>query len=285
MAYGTTPTSTTSLGANQFPASAVYTPNTAGGNFTALQGGPVSSADGNGNVSAPVATYVPDGNDVALGTSTDAANANSVVGQLKQIKTNTASVTVGALPALPAGGNTIGGVELVDSGGTNKAAISAAGAVKVDNSAVTQPVSGTVTANQGGTWTVQPGNTANTTPWLTQPVAGASGGSTPSHAISAATTNATNVKASAGLLYGLSISNTNAAARYFKLYDKATAPIVGTDTPKMTIQVPGNGTVIRAFPVGLAFAAGIGYAATGAITDGDTTAIGLNDLSMDLDYK
>lgn len=30
----------------------------------------------------------------------------------------------------------------------------------------TQPVSGTITANQGGTWTVQPGNTANTTPWL-----------------------------------------------------------------------------------------------------------------------
>ncbi|HYB61972.1 MAG TPA: hypothetical protein VEH50_10905 [Methylomirabilota bacterium] len=30
----------------------------------------------------------------------------------------------------------------------------------------TQPVSGTVTANEGGTWTVQPGNTANTTPWL-----------------------------------------------------------------------------------------------------------------------
>lgn len=39
-------------------------------------------------------------------------------------------------------------------------------AIKVDNSAVTQPVSGTVTANQGGTWTVQPGNTANTTAWL-----------------------------------------------------------------------------------------------------------------------
>lgn len=42
----------------------------------------------------------------------------------------------------------------------------------------TQPVSGTVTANQGGTWTVQPGNTANTTAWkvdgsaVTQPVSG-----------------------------------------------------------------------------------------------------------------
>lgn len=38
---------------------------------------------------------------------------------------------------------------IVDSAGTNKAAVSAAGAVKVDNSAVTQPVSGTVTANIG----------------------------------------------------------------------------------------------------------------------------------------
>lgn len=33
-------------------------------------------------------------------------------------------------------------------------------AVKVDNSGVVQP------ASQSGTWTVQPGNTANTTPWL-----------------------------------------------------------------------------------------------------------------------
>ncbi len=52
------------------------------------------------------------------------------------------------------------------------ATVSAAGAVKVDGSAVTQPVSGSVTvsgtvaATQSGTWTVQPGNTANTTPWL-----------------------------------------------------------------------------------------------------------------------
>ena len=39
--------------------------------------------------------------------------------------------------------------------------------VRVDpTGATTQPVSGTVTANQAGTWTVQPGNTANTTAWL-----------------------------------------------------------------------------------------------------------------------
>jgi hypothetical protein len=39
-------------------------------------------------------------------------------------------------------------------------------AMKVDGSGVTQPVSGTVNAAESGTWTVQPGNTANTTPWL-----------------------------------------------------------------------------------------------------------------------
>ena len=35
----------------------------------------------------------------------------------------------------------------------------------------TQPVSGTVAATQSGTWTVQPGNTQNTTAWLTQDAA------------------------------------------------------------------------------------------------------------------
>lgn len=39
--------------------------------------------------------------------------------------------------------------KIVDTGGTNVASVSAAGAVKVDGSAVTQPVSGTVTSNQG----------------------------------------------------------------------------------------------------------------------------------------
>lgn len=43
-------------------------------------------------------------------------------------------------------------------------------ALKVDGSAVTQPASiaGTVAVTESGTWTVQPGNTANTTPWLSK---------------------------------------------------------------------------------------------------------------------
>jgi len=49
----------------------------------------------------------------------------------------------------------------------NPLSLTTAGALRIDGSATTQPVSGTVAATQSGTWTVQPGNTANTTPWLT----------------------------------------------------------------------------------------------------------------------
>lgn len=56
--------------------------------------------------------------------------------------------------------------------------LTTAGALRVDASGSTQPVSGTIAATQSGTWTVQPGNTPNTTAWkvdgsaVTQPVSG-----------------------------------------------------------------------------------------------------------------
>ena len=115
MSFGTTPLSTTTLGVNQFPVSAVAVPNASGGNLTALEGGPAST-DGNGNLTAPASMYVKDGADVAQGTTTDVAGANTVLGQLKQIRLNTASITIGA--ALPAGNNVIGTVAF---GGTTTA--------------------------------------------------------------------------------------------------------------------------------------------------------------------
>ncbi len=70
--FGTTPVSTTSLSANQFPVSAVAVPGAAGGNLTALEGGPATT-DSNGNSLAPAAMYVYDGNNVNEGATTDAA--------------------------------------------------------------------------------------------------------------------------------------------------------------------------------------------------------------------
>jgi hypothetical protein len=46
------------------------------------------------------------------------------------------------------------------------------------------------------------------------------------------------VKASAGQVYSLFVSNINAAVRYLKLYNKASAPTVGTDVPCPGVRDP-----------------------------------------------
>lgn len=102
-----------------------------------------------------------------------------------------------------------------------------------------------------------------------------SGGAVPYHNLTAASTNFTNVKGAACQVYDLDLSNTSNAAIFVKLYDKATIPGTG-DTPKRTIQVPANGTVVRAYPNGLQFISGFGWSATGAVADNDNTNIAAN---------
>jgi len=113
-------------------------------------------------------------------------------------------------------------------------------------------------------------------------------GAIPFKLISAATTNGTNVKASLGTIYGVQVINTNAAVRYLKFYDKATAPSVGSDVPVKVITIPGNtagaGAVI-AFPVGVAFLVGISFALTTGAPDSDTGAVAANEIIVNLDYK
>jgi len=95
-----------------------------------------------------------------------------------------------------------------------------------------------------------------------------------SHIVSAATTNATSVKASAGIINDIVVSNNGAGVAYFKLYDKASAPTVGTDTPIATILIPINGTVV--IPAGWAsmrLGTGIAYAITGGAAVADVTAV------------
>jgi hypothetical protein len=164
--------------------------------------------------------------------------------------------------------------------------LTTAGALRTDASATTQPVSGTVTANQGGTWTVQPGNTANTTAWLVQEAPNTTGGVSVYRLLSAATTNSNNIKSTAGQIYGWYLFNTSAAIKYVKLYNKATAPTVGTDVPIMTFPLPAtDGAVQNPSGVGIPFATGIGIAITGAPADADTTAVAANDVIVNLFYK
>lgn len=101
--------------------------------------------------------------------------------------------------------------------------------------------------------------------------------------ISAASTNATSLKASAGTLYSITAVNLNAAVRYLKLYNKASAPTVGTDTPVATIPIPasttGAGFTVE-FPFGFDFATGIAYALTTGAGDADTGAVAANEIFL-----
>lgn len=116
---------------------------------------------------------------------------------------------------------------------------------------------------------------------------GTSGGLTISRTISAASTNGTNVKSSGGQLYWAFVSNINAAVRYLKFYNKATTPTVGTDTPVLTLAIPGNaaGAGFTIGPeCGLAFGTGIGFGITTGVADNDTGAVAANELVVNLGY-
>jgi hypothetical protein len=111
------------------------------------------------------------------------------------------------------------------------------------------------------------------------------GGWSISRTLSTASTNATSIKASAGIVGGWYIFNTNTSRRYVKLYNKASSPTVGTDTPAITIPVPAGGAVNVEFTNGINFGAGIAMAMTTGVADSDTGAVGANDLILNLFYK
>jgi hypothetical protein len=102
---------------------------------------------------------------------------------------------------------------------------------------------------------------------------------------SAATTNATSAKVSAGRLYAAHGYNAATGVRYLKLYNKASSPAVGTDTPVKTIALPPSCGFAFDWPVGYSFATGIAFAITAASSDADTTAVAAGDiLGLNLDY-
>lgn len=114
-------------------------------------------------------------------------------------------------------------------------------------------------------------------------------GCTPYHLVSAATTNATSVTAVPTTLYLAFSSNVNAGQRYLKLYDKASAPTVGTDVPKQTYIIPGlttgSGHVVPIPVVGIDFLLGLAFALTVESTDAGSTGVAVNELVVNLCYK
>lgn len=150
---------------------------------------------------------------------------------------------------------------------------------------------GTVAATQSGTWTVQPGNTANTTPWLTSPIPATSGGTSTCYLSSAATTNSTNCKASAGQIYGYDLINTTQTLYYLRLYNLSSAPTCSSATGFIrSIPIPPAGAagqaggIARSSAVGQAYGTGIGFCLTGGGSSTDNTSAGTG-VHVAIDYK
>jgi hypothetical protein len=102
----------------------------------------------------------------------------------------------------------------------------------------------------------------------------------------AGSTNATNVKSSAGKLYQVSVYNNTASLKYLKIYNKASSPTVGSDTPIFTWPIPANGGFVADFPKGHDFSIGLGYAMTTGAADADTGAVTAGDLiGLNIAYK
>lgn len=93
-----------------------------------------------------------------------------------------------------------------------------------------------------------------------------------------------NIKDSAGQIGGWYFYNNSVNTIYVKLYNKATAPVLASDTPKMTIPIPAGSAANIEFTNGIEFDTGIGWATTTGVADDDTGAPAGNDLIANLLY-
>jgi hypothetical protein len=102
---------------------------------------------------------------------------------------------------------------------------------------------------------------------------------------SAANTNATNVKASAGKVYHISATNVNASVRYLRLYNASSAPTVGTTTTFAKYAIPAGGGLTVNIPGGINFSTGIGLSLTTGAADSDTGAVAANEIFVNIGWK
>lgn len=104
----------------------------------------------------------------------------------------------------------------------------------------------------------------------------------------AATTNATSTKASAGTVYGIIVANASAETRYLKVYNKASAPTVGTDTPVLTFPVASGATlIVPCGELGIRLGTGIAWAllgSAGAADSATTACSAASDTKVSISY-
>ena len=229
-------------------------------------------------------------NNVTLPGTGSVVEAVEVGGALRQVVQvanlpDTQPVSAEALP-LPSGASTEAtAAALLSAAHAIKTAAEALAGRTLDTSAISGTValdSATLSALEGVNATVS--GTVTVTAGTVNPVVPA----TPYFLNSAATTNGALILTGTSNVSSFYATNEGATAAYIKLYNKATAPTVGTDVPEMTIPVPaavsgvpGVATIPIGFH-GFRFALGLGIAITRNAVHTDTTAIGAGEVKVKL---
>lgn len=102
-----------------------------------------------------------------------------------------------------------------------------------------------------------------------------------------ASVNNTLIKTGPTQVYKINIYNNAAYAVFLKLFNKATVPAAGTDTPVLIIGIPATatGASVVVDLDGINFPLGLGYAITKLIADSDTTVVVTNDIQGHIQYQ
>jgi hypothetical protein len=188
----------------------------------------------------------------------DAGTMRMVLATDQPSLSNALTVTVGS--ALPAGTNAIGKLSAnsgVDIGDVDVTSI-AAGNNNIGDVDVASIAAGT---NLIGDVKVRAA-TAN--------------GTTPCYVAAGASTNATNCKASAGLVYVYELTNTTSTIYYLRMYNSSGSPTCSSSTGYVrSIPIPhatgAGGGIVVSNPVGETFGTGVSFCITGGASSTDNT--------------
>jgi hypothetical protein len=188
-----------------------------------------------------------------------------------------------AVTAADASNVTLGAKADAKSTATDTTSITIMQVLKQISASVQAPPSQAVT--NAGTFAVQAANSTGANLEVTpMPSATTTNAGSECAVVSAASTNSTNCKGSAGNFYGFELYNTTTTVYYLRLYNTSSAPTCSSATGFIrSVPIPPasaagqEGGIVRMSPIPVGYATGISFCLTGgsSSTDNTNAAVGI----------